>query len=241
VEAALRKGKHVFVEKPLAINRTSLDQLRALYANLPDPVHTLTVGYNRRWSPHTQAVKERLSNQPLHLIATMNVGFIPADHWVHDPEVGGGRILGEACHYVDLCAYLAGSPIVSVMMSALGTHTDLRTDNASIQLTMANGSNATIHYVSNGHRAYPKERIEVHQQGRSLVIDNFRQTQAFGALGFKGLKTRIDKGHRAQFAELIRRIQHGGEALIPFDHLLNTSSATLAALESLQPGTRISV
>jgi len=237
VTQALRKGKHVFVEKPLAITQASLEGLidtwRALQAESPS-MPTLTVGFNRRWSPHTQAIKRYLGDQPMHIIATMNAGAIPIDHWVHDPAIGGGRLIGEACHYLDLCAYLAGSPITSVATEAVGTTTDARTDNATIFVKMANGSQATIHYVSAGHRSYPKERIEVHQSGRTMVIDQFRQTQAFGVPGFRGLKTAIDKGHRDQFKTLLARLREGGPALIPFESLVNTSRAALQAITALQ-------
>lgn len=233
---SLETGKHVFVEKPLAISRPTLEAVAQAYFSAQthqDHAPSLTVGFNRRWSPHSLLVKSHLKDQAVNIIASMNAGFIPAGHWVHDLEVGGGRILGEACHMIDLCSFLANAPVDEVMMSALGNHPESTTDNAVIVLKMSNGSQATIHYFSNGSRAYPKERVEVHQLERSFVIDNFRHTQAYGVRSFRTLKTKIDKGHQAQFKTWIERLQHGGEELIPFNSLYNTSEAALAALESL--------
>ena len=138
--------------------------------------------------------------------------FRSADSWVQDLAVGGGRIIGEACHLLDLLAYLAGSTIAAVCMNALGPHPGADTDNASILIRFANGSNGVVNYFANGHKRYAKERVEVFSQGRVAVVDNFRRTEAFGFAGFRGLKTRIDKGHAAQFRLLCERLRSGGEA-----------------------------
>jgi len=162
-------------------------------------------------------MKNMAGSGPVNIVATMNAGFIPASSWVHDLTTGGGRIIGEACHYIDLCSFLAGSQVVSVCMNALGPDPGEQTDNASILLRYANGSNAVINYFSTGHKAYAKERIELHAQGKTLVLDNWRSLKGYGIKGFNEVKTRQDKGHDAQFALLVKRIEGGGEALIAFD------------------------
>jgi len=238
VREALEAGKHVFVEKPLAINKEQLDEIKEAYektAEMPQRP-SLTIGFNRRFSPHTQAIKKAIGNDPgpLNIVATMNAGFIPPQVWVHDMQVGGGRIIGEACHYMDLCAYLAGSEIQSVCMNGMGSETKENTDNASILLRFRNGSNAVINYFANGSKSYSKERVEVFSQERVLIMDNFRSTKAFGVTGFKNLKTRINKGHKTQFHSYIQKIKEGGEELIAFPEMVNVTLASFAALQSLK-------
>ena len=238
VKEALRAGKHVFVEKPLAIREEQLQEIIEAYGMSGDAERksTLTIGFNRRFSPHTRAIKKAIGKNPgvLNIVATMNAGFIPPQVWVHDMEVGGGRIIGEACHYMDLCAYLAGAPITSVCMNSMGKEMEENTDNASILMKFANGSNAVINYFANGAKSYSKERLELFSQERVFVLDNFRRTTAYGAKGFKTVKGRIDKGHRTQFHEYIRRIKEGGEPLINFDEMVNVTRASFAALRSLK-------
>lgn len=238
VNEALNAGKNVFVEKPLAINKEQLDGVIENYQKQSKQQGhpTIMVGFNRRFSPHSQSIKKAIGVNPgpLNIVATMNAGFIPPQVWVHDMEVGGGRIIGEACHYMDLCSYFAGSPIHSVCMSSMGTNMDERTDNASILLKFENGSNAVINYFANGSKAYSKERFEVFSQERVFVLDNFRTTKAFGAKGFKNLKTKINKGHKDQFHAYIQKIKNGGEPLIPLSEILNVTKASFAALQSLK-------
>ncbi len=238
VKEALQAGKNVFVEKPMAIREEQLKEIIEAYGKSGDDERkpTLTIGFNRRFSPHTRAIKKAIGKNPgvLNIVATMNAGFIPPQVWVHDMEVGGGRIIGEACHYMDLCAYLAGSGITSVCMNSMGTEMEENTDNASILLKFANGSNAVINYFANGAKSYSKERLELFSQERVFVLDNFRRTTAYGAKGFKTVKGRIDKGHRTQFHEYIRRIKEGGEPLINFDEMVNVTRASFAALRSLK-------
>jgi len=240
VVECLQAGKDVFVEKPLALSRSEFEVVKKAYE---DGKKSLTVGFNRRFSPHIQAIKKALGEQPgpVNLVATMNAGAIPLSVWVHDMEIGGGRIIGEACHYLDLLVYLAGSPIAAVCMNALGPGTKMNTDNASILLRFANGSNGVVNYFANGHKAYSKERLEVYSQGRIAVMDNFRKTEAYGFSGFKGLKTSIDKGHQTQFKLLTDRLLHGGEALIPFAEIENVTLASIATVESLMRGEWVKV
>jgi predicted dehydrogenase len=171
----------------------------------------------------------------------MNAGFIPANSWVHDLQVGGGRIVGEACHFIDLCSYLTGSRVVAVCMNAMGTAPQENTDNASILLRYANGSNAVINYLANGSKSYAKERVEVHAQERSLILDNWRTLTGFGFKGFTSQKSKQDKGHAEQFRLLVDRLKTGGEALIPFGELVNTTRASFAAITSLKEGRWVEV
>jgi len=228
---ALQAGKHLFVEKPLALNETELDNIIDAYQKGST---TLSVGFNRRFSPHSIAIKKALGPGPMNIVATMNAGFIPKDVWIHDLKVGGGRIIGEACHFIDLCSYLTDSAVISVCMNAMGPSADEGTDNASILLKYADGSNAVVNYFANGHKSYSKERLEVYSRERTIILDNFRRTTAYGFSGFRKLKTRLDKGHKTQFHELIRRVKEGGDPLIPFESLVNTTKASFAAIESLK-------
>jgi predicted dehydrogenase/threonine dehydrogenase-like Zn-dependent dehydrogenase len=234
---ALLSEKHVFVEKPLALNKTELDEIiEALKTSEKSSKSSLTVGFNRRFSPHIRAIKNALGSNhgPININATMNAGSIPANVWVHDLQIGGGRIIGEACHYLDLCVYLTGSLIKSICMNALGENPAENTDNVSILIKFINGSNATVNYFANGAKSYSKERVEVYSEERVFVVDNFRSTKGFGVKGFKNLKTKIDKGHKAQFHEYIKRIQRGGEPLIPIREIINVTRSAFAAVASLK-------
>jgi predicted dehydrogenase len=173
---------------------------------------------------------------PINMVFTMNAGAIPANSWVHDLAVGGGRIIGEACHFIDLAAFLSKSKVVAVMANALGPNVAETTDNAIITLRMENGSQAVINYVSNGNKAYSKERAEVYSQGRTLILDNFRRLDGYGFKGFERMKATMDKGHKQQFEQLFARLRSGGEPLIAFDSLVNTTKASFAAIESIKEG-----
>lgn len=236
----LKANKHVFVEKPLALSKDELTEIEQAYQA---STGTLMVGFNRRFSPHSQKMKSLLgsSNQPVNIVATMNAGFIPANVWVHDMKTGGGRIIGEACHYIDLLVFLAGSKVVAVCMNAMGKNPEENTDNVSLMLRFENGSNGVVNYFSNGSKSYAKERVEVYSQERTLTMDNFRITRGYGFSGFSKLKTSLDKGHQEQFTQYLKRVKMGGESLISFDELLNTSKASLAAIESLKTGSWVEI
>ncbi|HRO07512.1 MAG TPA: bi-domain-containing oxidoreductase [Saprospiraceae bacterium] len=236
---SLEAGKHVFVEKPLALN---IDELNAIDVVIGQTDKTVTVGFNRRFSPFSIDAKKQIGSSgiPINVVATMNAGFIPQDVWVQDMEVGGGRIIGEACHYIDLISFFTGSHVESVVMNAMGTNPAENTDNASILLKYTNGSTGTINYFSNGSKAYSKERIEIYAQNRTIVMDNFRKSYYYG---FKasGLSKTQDKGHREQFRLLVDRIKNGGDPIIPYADLMNTSKAAIAAVESLKTGVWITI
>lgn len=235
VTEALEADKHVFVEKPLALNKKELTSILETYKGKNK---TVTVGFNRRFAPLAQKMKSLLgnSNTPINIIATMNAGFIPVNVWVHDMEIGGGRIIGEACHYIDLCSYLTGSKVMSVCMNSLGVNPDENTDNASILLKYENGSNAVINYFANGSKAYSKERLEVYHQERTLVMDNWRKLKGFGFKGFTSASSGQDKGHFNQFSSLVNTVKKGGNPIIPMEEIVNTTLASFAAIESMKTG-----
>jgi predicted dehydrogenase len=235
---ALKHNKHVFVEKPMAL---SIEDLNKIIQVEGESTGSVTVGFNRRFSPHIQAIKKSLGSFPMNIVATMNAGFIPESVWVHDMEVGGGRIIGEACHYFDVCVYLTGSLIESVCMQAMGNNPQENTDNASILLKFQNGSTAVVNYFANGSKSYSKERLEIYSQERTIVVDNFRNTKGFGVKGFKSLKTKLNKGHDAQFESYVNFIKNGGKPIIEFRELVNVTKASFLAIESLKEGKWISV
>ena len=227
---ALQAGKHVFVEKPLALNAGELEQVeQALDAN---PTRCLMVGFNRRFSPHMMATKDwlRASTAAKSVIITVNAGAIPANHWTQDPEVGGGRIVGEACHFIDLARYLVGSSIVLTHAFAMGGGEGRLGDCVAIQLQFVDGSLATIHYLANGNKDFPKERIEIFAGGRVIVCDNFRKMREIGGQRRKLHLRGQDKGHRAELTAFTQALfSTEGPWPIPREELLEVSRATLEA------------
>jgi len=220
---ALRAGKHVYVEKPLAIRAAELEQIQEACRQAQG---ILMVGFNRRFAPHVAKMKELLGRaaEPKALIMTVNAGAIPADHWIQDPERGGGRIIGEACHFVDLLRFLVGVPISSVEVRRLAS------DTATITLAFTDGSTGTVHYLANGHRSFPKERLELFCGGRILQLDNFRVLTGYGWPGFRRMRLwKQDKGHRAAVASFLEAVRSGGPSPIPAEEAIEVTRATLAA------------
>ena len=229
---ALDAGKHVFVEKPLAMNHAELEQVAEAMQRHPDQI--LMVGFNRRFSPHTVQLKKWLSSNagPKTIVLTINAGAIPSDHWTQDLKVGGGRIIGEGCHFIDLARFLAGSPIVSHQAMTMCGGDGRLGDCVSIQLGFADGSMATIHYLANGSKDFPKERIEVFSGGKVLACDNFRKSVEIGGKG--KLKTSSqDKGHATELAAFVSSIRFGGKWPIPADELLEVSRVTIDVAASV--------
>jgi len=227
----LAAGKHVFVEKPLAMNPAELRRVLETAADRPDRI--LMVGFNRRFSPHTVRMKRLLAGRsgPLAMTMTVNAGFIPPEHWVQDPERGGGRIIGEACHFIDLLAFLAGSPVRTVAAAMVGPDGPVRTDKMAIVLGFEDGSVGTVNYFANGSKRYPKEGLEVFSDRRTLRLENFRRLVGYGFSGFRKHKTwKQDKGHEAEFAAFVERVAAGGEPLIPLADLVNVTLASFAAM-----------
>jgi predicted dehydrogenase/threonine dehydrogenase-like Zn-dependent dehydrogenase len=240
VAQSLEAGKHVFVEKPLAIDREGLAQVQAAYAqahaNGSGP--QLMVGFNRRFAPQIIKMKDLLSrvNEPKSFIMTMNAGAIPPDHWAQDVTTGGGRIIGEACHFIDLMRFLACSPIVSVQARRMGDAPGVAVseDKAVIVLGFADGSFGTIHYLSNGASNFPKERIEVFAAGRTLQIDNFIKMTGYKWPGFNRMNLwRQDKGQAACPAAFVAALSSGRPA-IAADELFEVAGATLDAAQALR-------
>lgn len=230
----LQAGKNAFVEKPLCLNKQELQEIISVYNQVHENNISLTVGFNRRFSPFAQKMKALSGEGSKNIIATMNAGFIPPEVWVHDLEVGGGRIIGEACHFIDLCSYLANSKVIAVCMNSMGISPTENTDNVSILLKYENGSNAVINYFANGSKAYSKERIEVYSQEKTLILDNWRELRGYGFKGFSKMKGNMDKGHNNQFTLLNERITKGGNELISFNSIVNTTKASFACIESLK-------
>lgn len=230
---SLNAGKSIFVEKPLCLNQEELDTIIEAYKNAPKGV-TINAGFNRRFSPFAVKMKQLLGDGPKNIVATMNAGFIPKEVWVHDMLIGGGRIIGEGCHFIDLCSFLAGGKVTSVCVNALGENPEENSDNMSILLRYDNGSNAVVNYFGNGSKAYPKERVEVFYQEKVLVLDNWRELEGYGFKGFSKMKGGMDKGHAAEFAMLNECTKTGGEPLISFDELVNATKASFACITSLK-------
>lgn len=222
---ALAARKNVFVEKPLCLTLEELERIATAYREANGVL--LMVGFNRRFAPQVQKIKSLLGgiNEAKSFIMTVNAGAIPAQHWTQDMPVGGGRILGEGCHFIDLLRFLAGAPIVSHSSSMLAASTG---DTATIQLGFADGSIGTVHYFSNGSRSFPKERLEIFAQGRVLQLDNYRKLRGFGWPGFSTMNLwRQDKGQQACAASFVRALKDGGAAPIPFEEILEVSRVSI--------------
>jgi predicted dehydrogenase len=236
VVRALQAGKHVFVEKPLCLTR---EELFAIEHAFRASGRQLMVGFNRRFSPHVRKMEALLAGmtQPRVFIMTVNAGAVPREHWTQDPALGGGRILGEACHFIDLLRHLAGCAIRSVHAVAAAQAPDApgTNDNATITLQFEDGSSGTIHYVAIGHKRFPKERLEVFVGGRILQLDNFRTLTAYGWPGFARMKTwRQDKGQQACVAAFVEGIEKGGAAPISFEELAEVSRISIEAAERVR-------
>lgn len=240
VRKALDAGKHVFVEKPLAITHDELDEVKASYERAQQHgARHLMVGYNRRFSPQVQKMKSLLApvREPKTFIMTMNAGAIPADHWTQDPSVGGGRIIGEACHFIDLMRFLAGCEITFVQARRMGDSPGVvvTEDKAVITLGFADGSFGTIHYLANGSASFPKERVEIFAAGRVLQLDNFRKLKGFGWPGFSRMNLwRQDKGQQACAAAFLKAVESGADTPIPAEEVFEVARVTIEAAEILR-------
>lgn len=234
--AALEKGKHVFVEKPLALNHSDIDAIEMAQKASNTMV---MVGYNRRFAPQVQKMKELLDKKatPKTFIMTMNAGDIPADHWTQDPTVGGGRIIGEACHYIDLMRFLAGEKITSFNAVKMGENNfvEITEDKAIITLTFEDGSIGSIHYFANGGKAFPKERIEVFCDDAVLQLDNFRKLTGHGWKGFSKLNLwSQDKGQVSCSKAFMDAVKKGGQSPIPQDEIFEVARVSVDIAEQLR-------
>ncbi|HSD87563.1 MAG TPA: bi-domain-containing oxidoreductase [Kofleriaceae bacterium] len=237
---ALRSGKAVFVEKPLALTREQLEEVLAAAETNP----RLTVGFNRRFSPHTRRVRAALAGAGSMIIhIRVNAGPIPANSWIHDPSVGGGRLLGEVCHFIDLAQAIAGARIRRVYASGIGLPdpaSRLR-DNVCVNLELTDGSIASIAYTSKGDVSFGKERVEVFGGGVSAVIDDFRTTTVIRNGRPDKLETKQDKGHAEELARFIKMVTADAPPPISLADLRSASLATIAALESLALGAAVEI
>ncbi|MFN7183315.1 MAG: bi-domain-containing oxidoreductase [Thermomonas haemolytica] len=239
VLAALRAGKHVFCEKPLCLTLEELTEIEKEANERPGQV--LMVGFNRRFAPQVVKIRQLLASvtEPKNFIMTVNAGAIPSEHWTQDKTVGGGRIVGEGCHFIDLLRHLAGAPIVDWHAQALGAHPGLavRDDKATLTLRFADGSVGTVHYLANGDKGFPKERLEVFCAGRVLQLDNFRVLRGWGWKGFSRLRLwRQDKGQAACAKAFLDAVRGKGAMPIPLDELLEVSRASIEAQQALEGG-----
>jgi predicted dehydrogenase/threonine dehydrogenase-like Zn-dependent dehydrogenase len=230
--AALRAGKHVFVEKPLALSVPELADIESAYAAAPTPKPIVMVGFNRRYAPHALALRRQLQRSPgpRCLVYTVNAGAVAAEHWSQDPQAGGGRLIGEACHFIDLLRFLVGAPITEVTASALPGRTGRPSESATITLRFADDSLGTVHYFADGARAFPKERLEVFGNGETWQLNNFRSLTSFAArVPRLGLPWRQDKGNRACVRAFVAALQAGGASPMDFAELVEVTRATLEA------------
>lgn len=237
---SLNAGKHVFVEKPLALTLGEIDQIDKAYKeNNKSKNVKLMVGFNRRFAPHILKIKELMSNHqsPKSILMTVNAGPIPAEHWVQDIHVGGGRIVGEGCHFIDLMRHLIGHSIVDFTATMMGNASgvEVREDKASITLTFADGSFGTILYLANGGSAFPKERIEVFCDNAVLQMDNYRVLNGYGWSGFKKMQLfKQDKGQKACVQSFVSSIIDGKEVPIPYEETIESSRVSIEVANALR-------
>jgi predicted dehydrogenase/threonine dehydrogenase-like Zn-dependent dehydrogenase len=246
VLAALAAGKHVFCEKPLCLSEEELRSIVTAYLEISVADRpTLMVGFNRRFAPMAARMKSFLApiSEPLALHYRINAGYLPPDHWVNDREQGGGRILGEVCHFVNLLMFLAASPIVEVEARSVGNSGRYSGDNVLASLRFANGSEGTISYLANGDRAFSKERVEVFGGGSAAVLEDFRRLELVrdGRKETIHSRWRQDKGHRGEWAAFVQAVQQQNRSPIPLEELICSTLATLRVDESVLTGKRLAV
>ncbi|MCH7479771.1 MAG: bi-domain-containing oxidoreductase [Chloroflexi bacterium] len=236
VVAALQAGKHVFCEKPLALNEAELSEIESELKKEDCPL--LTVGFNRRFAPMSKELKQFLSdrNEPLVAHYRVNAGHLPTDHWLHDPAQGGGRIVGEACHFVDMLTYLVGASPISVVARGLPHMQRYREDNVVLTFTFPEGSIGTVTYLANGDTAVSKEKIEVFVEGRVAVLDDFRSLKIVraGKTKTKRHRWKQNKGHNNEWLVFIKSIRETGIPPIPYEEIFGVTRATFAAIDSLR-------
>ncbi len=244
VVRALQAGKHVFCEKPLATSIEQLNQVRQqLFSREISPL--LMVGYNRRFAPLARKLYEFLQprNEPLLATYRVNAGVIPLTHWVHDAVQGGGRIIGEGCHFVDFLTFLVGAAPTSVSAQSLPDDKRYREDNVMLTFSFPDGSVGSVIYIANGDKAFPKERIEVFVGGKVAVLDDFRKLELVSQGRRKLIRSalRQDKGHRLEWEAFSQAIINGSAPPIPYRQLLGVTEATFASLEALRTRQPISL
>lgn len=233
VQKALEHQKNVFVEKPLAMNMIELEKVKKVYDKVSSGTR-LMVGYNRRFSPFVRTVKEMfLDEQPKAINFRVNSGTLPSSHWIHDSEIGGGRIIGEVCHFIDLAIYIAGGKITQVYGNTMSSSKDLK-DTVVINLSFDNGSIASISYFSNGNKKLPKEYLEIFCDGQAIIIDNFKTIKIYDKHLSKSKLSSQDKGHKYELIKFFESIRKGLPSPIPFEDLYLSTLATFKVLDSIK-------
>lgn len=234
VVKALKAGKHVFVEKPLAITPEQLTKIEKSLRSTQYGV--LTVGFNRRFAPLAQTLHTQYAvrNTPLHAHYRINAGYLPPTHWTQDPNIGGGRIIGESCHFIDFITFLVGAAPISVTAHALPDGGKYREDNVSMTFTFPDGSIGVVDYLANGDKSFPKERVEVFCGGMVAVLDDFVSLQITNDGKMKEERGAQDKGWVNEWKAFVKSIREGGEPPIPYEQLIGVTKSTFAAVESLR-------
>ena len=259
ISAALEAGKYVFSEKPLCINEEQLEKLvgeNSSSSRTADDVHSPTptqnsnlsrimIGFNRRFSPHAKLLKEYFAKRTLPLVMhyRVNAGSIPKDIWLQDPDVGGGRMVGEGCHFIDFMSYVCGAPVVKVQAMCIKTANGSETpeDSISVNLQFADGSVGTLEYVALGDTTLPKEWCEIHGEGSTATMDNFCKTVCTGKLGKKKLKGKQQKGFAEELMATVAAVKDGKPMPIPFVDILNVTKTTFVTLKAIKSGQTESV
>ncbi len=241
VVRALQSGKHVFVEKPLAVTPEQLDVVNQTLTNYGQKL--MTVGFNRRFAPLARALQDFLAarSEPLYMHYRINAGYLPRNHWTHDPVQGGGRIIGEGCHFVDFLTSLAGAAPISVYACALADNGRYHEDNVSMTFDFPDGSVGVVDYLANGDKSFTKERFEVFCGGRIAVLDDFRTLEMFHAGRRSLLKKAQDKGWKEEWIVFTNAIRTGAHPPIPYEQLFGVTKATFSALQSLRAGQKIKI
>jgi polar amino acid transport system substrate-binding protein len=241
VMEALRAGKHVFVEKPLCLKIEELEDIKKCYELSAKRYQLLMVGYNRRFSPLIRKIKKALGQGPMAMMYRVNAGAIPKDSWIQDPAIGGGRIIGEVCHFIDTLTFLSGSLPASVYASAMDDPSNVN-DTLNVTLTYQNGSIGTISYLANGDKRVPKERIEIFSHGTVAIVDDFKDLKVY-TNGKKKRKKLLSqkKGQKEEVKHFVNSILNGATELISFKEVYNTSLLTFKIIESIQTGESIKI
>jgi predicted dehydrogenase/threonine dehydrogenase-like Zn-dependent dehydrogenase len=241
VVKALKAGKNVFVEKPLAITSSQLSVISKQLLKTENCL--LMTGFNRRFSPLAQSLSSFLfpRNEPLHIHYRVNAGYIPLNHWTQDEKLGGGRIIGEGCHFIDLITFLVGAAPISVTAHALPDNGKYCEDNVSMTLTFPDGSLGVVDYLANGDKSFPKERVEVFCAGKIAVLDDFRSLEMVDNGRRKTVRKTQDKGWTNEWKAFAKSIREGGAPPIPYEQLIGVTHATFAAVESIRTGKIISI
>jgi predicted dehydrogenase len=242
---SLEAGKNVFVEKPLAIDMQQLADVVKVCNKLAieSKMPKLMVGFNRRFSPFIKDIytKTKGRSSGIAMNMTINAGALPKDLWVNDPKVGGGRIIGEGCHFIDTMSYLASSDVSSVYSTALNSDKELaiKNDNVILNIKFKDGSIGTLSYLSNGNKSYPKEQMNLFCEGKVYELDNYKKVNGYGSSSMK--KWSQDKGHKEEMIGFVENIKNSEENLISLESLINTTLATFAHVKSLEENREVKI